>query len=392
MQHYDVVIVGGGAIGSACALFLARDPAFTGRIAVLERDPGYGDSSTARSAGSIRHQFSTAESIALSRFGSAFLRAPGPWLEVDGEVPELGFVEGGYLFLADAAGLPTLRANHALQRAHGADNVLLDPAGLAARFPWLHTADLAGGCLGLSGEGWFDPHALLLALRRKARRLGVDYLHAQATGFERAGRRVTSVALDNGAALDCGHVVNAAGARAAEVARWAGIDLPVRPRRRCVFHFRTPARLPGCPLVVAPDGLWFRPEGDGFIAGSGPLPGMPDPDTFDLEVDHALFAESLWPRLAARVPGFAELREGRAWAGLYEWNTVDQNAILGPHPDVDNLIFANGFSGHGLQHAPGVGRAIAELLIAGRFVTLDLARLTYAALLAGRGLAEHNVV
>lgn len=391
MNSSDVIIIGGGVIGSAAAYFLATAADFSGRITVIERDPSYRNCSTTLSAGSIRHQFSTPENIRISLFGTRFLREAGERLAVDGESPEIGFVEGGYLFLASEAGRPALERNHQLQTALGADIALLEPSELAARLPWLHTADLAAGALGLRGEGWFDPYGLLMGLRRKARSLGVEYRHDVVTGLHSEGRRVVSVTLASGERLACGTAINAAGPRAADVAAMAGIELPVRPRKRCVFVFQCHAPLPACPLVVDPSGMYFRPEGNGYICGISPADDN-DPDTLDDDVDWELFEATLWPLLAHRVPAFEALRQTQAWAGHYAYNTVDQNAILGPHPDLDNLLFANGFSGHGLQQAPAVGRALAEWVTHGGSVTLDLERMSFTALLEGRELRELNIV
>jgi len=390
-EAFDVVIVGGAAVGSAAAYFLASDPGFGGRVLVLERDPSYRDSATARSAASIRHQFSTPGNIRLSMFGTRFLREAAERLSVDGEAPAIGFREGGYLFLASAAALPVLQANHRTQRAEGADVALLSPAALASRFPWLATGDLAGGSLGLSGEGWLDAFALMQGLRRKAQSLGVVYRAVAASGLRREGRRVVGVELADGAFVAAGTVINAAGTGAAALARSAGIELPVRAKKRCVFHFRSPARLPGCPLVIDPSGLYFRPEGEGFICGIAPGPDE-DPDSDDFEVPLAWWEDRLWPALAARVPGFEAARLLSAWAGHYDMNLLDHNLILGAHPALDGLLFANGFSGHGLQQAPAVGRALAELVVHGGFRTLDLAEFGWARALEGRPLLELNVV
>ncbi|HSK38658.1 MAG TPA: FAD-binding oxidoreductase, partial [Arenibaculum sp.] len=269
--------------------------------------------------------------------------------------------------------------------------VLLSPRELEARFPWLSTEGVAAGSLGLSGEGWFDGYSLLQAFRRKARARGATYLTADTVGIERAGGRVTAVRLGDGRRIACGTLVNAAGPHARAVAAMAGLDLPVAPRKRCVFVFDCRTALPGCPLVIDPTGVYVRPEGTQFICGMSPPAGR-DPDTTDLEVDHALFEEEIWPVLARRVPAFEAIKPTGAWAGLYEYNTYDQNAILGPHPEMPNLLFANGFSGHGLQQAPAAGRAIAELIVHGRYTTLDLSAFGYDRLAAGRPIRELNVV
>jgi sarcosine oxidase len=199
------------------------------------------------------------------------------------------------------------------------------------------------------------------------------------------------VELEEGGTVPCGTAVNAAGPAAAEIARMAGIELPVRPRKRFVFFFRSRTAVLDCPMVIDPSGLYFRPEGDGFLTGISPPPEE-DPDCLDFEVDYDLFERRLWPILAARVPAFEAIRMQRAWAGLYAYNTVDRNAVLGRHPEVGNFVFANGFSGHGLQQAPGVGRAISEVIAFGEYRTLDLGRLGFERLKAGRPVRELNII
>lgn len=386
----DVAIVGGGAVGSAVAYFLLSDPGFKGRVAVVERDPTYRQASSALSASSIRQQFSTPENIRLSRFGFAFLRDIQRHLDT-GDPIELGLKEGGYLYLAAPGHEDVLRENHAIQRAEGAEVALLAPAALAARFPWLAADGVALGSLGLAGEGWFDGYWLMQAFRRKARALGARYIHAEATGLTLAGARVAAVRLGDGTELACGTLVNAAGPWARAVAAMAGIPLPVEARRRCVFVFDARRKLENCPLVIDTSGIWFRPEGEYFICGTSP-PEAEDRDGLPLEVDHRQFEEILWPALAARVPAFEAIKTVNSWAGYYEYNTFDQNAVLGPHPEIGNFLFANGFSGHGIQQSPAVGRAIAELVAHGRYVSLDLAIFGYARIAAGQRVVEKNVI
>lgn len=387
----DVLIAGGGVIGSAIAYFLASDAHFRGKVLVLEPDPGYQRASTPRSVGGLRQQFSTPENIRMSAFGAQFVRAVHEHLQVDGDAPDLGFRERGYLFLASEGGTPVLEDNHRVQRACGADNVLLNPAQLRERFAWLSTEGVAAGCLGLSGEGWLDPHALLQGFRRKARSLGVRYLQDAVSGLDAHAGRIVTVRTQAGATLHPGVVVNAAGPRARELAAMAGVDLPVHPRRRQVFAFECRESLPGCPLVIDPSGLYFRPEGSLFLCGIAPA-AHADPDTLELHVDQDWFEQRLWPGLAARVPAFEAVKVRNAWAGHYAMNTFDANAILGPHPEITNLHFANGFSGHGLQHSPAVGRALAEHIIHGGYRTLDLTRLGVARIAAGERVLERNVV
>lgn len=387
----DVLIVGGAAVGSATAYFLASQPSFKGSILVVEQDPTYARSATALSAASIRHQFSTPENIRLSQFGSSFLKSVGEHLSVDGEAPAIGFQERGYLFLATAQGLGILQSNHLTQCAENVDVSLLTPAQLQSRFPWLNVDDLSAGSLGNTGEGWLDAYALMQGFRRKALSLGVQYCQARVEALSRQGRLVTSARLSTGELVTCGTVINAAGTGATALAQSAGIDLPVQARKRSIFYFTSSARLPTCPMVIDPTGAYFRPEGEGYLCGIAPSPEQ-DTACHDFEVQHSLFEEVLWPILAARVPGFEALRLQRSWAGHYDMNLLDHNAIVGAHPDVDNFLFANGFSGHGLQQSPAIGRALSELVTFGEFRTLQLGALGWARVIEGRPLREINVV
>lgn len=387
-QGKKVVIVGGGVIGSAIAYFLASNPRFAGTVTVVERDSTYVNASSALSASSIRQQFSCSVNIAISQFGIDFLRNIEKHLAVNGETPDLALTEHGYLYLATQAGEKILRENHATQKEHHVDAALLDPAALKAKFPWLSVDDLALGSLGLSGEGWFDGYGLLMAFRQKARSLGVQYLPGEAQGFTIGNGKVRSVRLTDGTEISCDCAVNAAGAWAGQLHDPTGFALPVHGRKRCVFVFSSPAGTPDCPLVIDPSGLWFRPEGQYWICGLAPENDVNDPP---LEVDYDLFDQA-WLTLAQRVPGFEAIRMQRAWAGYYEYNVFDHNAILGPHPELPNLLFANGFSGHGLQQAPAVGRGLSELIIDGAYTSLDLSPLSVRRLIDNRPLLESNVI
>jgi FAD-dependent oxidoreductase domain-containing protein 1 len=377
----DVVIVGGGAIGGAVATFLLENPAFIGHVAIIERDPTFHRASSALSAASIRQQFSTRENIRMSRFSFGWLR----------ETLDVGLHQSGYLYLAPPGGVATLEENHAIQASEGVDAVLLTPRKLRERFPWLSVDGVALASLGLSGEGWFDGYALLQRLRAKARELGADLVTGDVVGIDVDRGRVVSVVLADGRILTCDSLVNAAGPWAATVARMAGLELPVEARRRTVFGFEAGTPIDGCPLVIDTSGAWFRPEGGGFIGGIAPAQ---DDDLADLplDVDQREFEARLWPALAARVPAFDAVRVTNGWAGYYEVNTFDHNAIIGAHPEISNLYFANGFSGHGIQQAPAVGRAIAELLVHGAFVSLDLSVFTFDRIAAGQRVEERAVI
>ena len=395
-----VVIIGGGVIGSSIACHLTRPALQAVRpcaVTVLERDVSYARASSALSASSIRQQFSPAANIAISQYGITVLRDVARQLGVPGEAPpDIGLHEGGYLYLATPAGAEVLRDNHALQRGMGVDVALLGPDALRARLPWLSTDGIELGSLGLSGEGWFDGYSLLQAFRAQARAQGVRYVAAEAVGFHvEKGLlpfSIQGVQLSNKERLNGDVFVNAAGPWARQVAEWADIDLPVRARRRTVFSVSCPTPLPGCPLLIDPSGIWLRPEGQGFITGWSP-DAAHDADDLPLdEPEYGVFESFVWPTLAERIPAFEALRLQRAWAGYYEMNTFDHNAIVGPHPGCENLIFANGFSGHGLQQSPAIGRGVAEWIAHGAYQTLDLSPLGWARVLAGEPLLERCVI
>lgn len=389
MPGTDIVIIGGAIVGASIAWFL-REEGFSGSIAVIERDPTFARSATTLSAASIRQQFSLAENIRLSRFTLGFFRG---LKERFGPEADIGFREKGYLILAGPQGLPALKASHAVQVAEGADIALEDGDALRRRFPWLCADGIAAGAYGRSGEGWFDAHALLSLLRKALKTRDVELASGEVAAIGKDGDRVSTVTLADGRRLDAGLVVNAAGPNAGRVAALAGIALPVEPRKRSVFVFEARERFGDMPLLVDTSGVWVRPEGGLYIAGGAEdEDGEAAADPNDFEPDWPLFEEAIWPALAARIPAFEAIRPGRAWAGHYDYNTLDQNAVIGPHPEIGNFLFANGFSGHGLQQAPAVGKALAEWIVHGRWRTLDCSAFGYGRIAEGRPFRELNVI
>jgi FAD-dependent oxidoreductase domain-containing protein 1 len=384
----DVAIVGGGIMGSALAYWLTRlDPNLS--VVVFERDPSYSTASSALSAASIRQQFTTPVNIRISQASIGFMRQADELLEVAGSDVDIGLQERGYLYLARTSGLASLRRAHTIQRELGADVALLNTPELATRFPWMQTADLLAGSLGLSGEGWFDGYALLMAFVAKARTQGVRYVRGEVCAMNAKNGRIEGLRLADGTQVSSRFVVNAAGPWARSVAKLAGLELPVAARKRTVYVVSCRARLEPFPLLIDPSGFWIRPEGLGYIAGIAP---NVDPDDAPLEPDYESFDTVLWPALAERIPAFAAAKLERAWAGYYEMNLFDHNGIVGFHPQIANLLLLNGFSGHGIQQAPVVSRGVAELICHGRFVTLDLSDLAYTRIAENRPLPELNVI
>ena len=387
---YDVVIIGGGATGGSTACFLAAEPGFDGSVLVVERDPTYEHAPSARASGGFRQQFSTPENIKIGLFGAHFVKNIEQYLAVDDTAPDVGFREHGYLMLTTPQAYPVMHENNVTQLDCGADIQFQDREALKARFPWLHVDGLAGGFLGVSNEGWLDPYSLTQAYKHKARDAGVDYVTDEAVTVSYTGRRVDSVTLRDGGCIGAGVVINAAGARdAAKIAAQVGVELPVEPRKRCTFIFECREEIGVTPLTITPNGVAFRPEGRGFLVNTAPPPEK-DPVCKDVEIEHWIFDDIIWPALAERVPAFEAIKATGAWCCHYDVNTLDENVIIGRPPELDNFYLAAGFSGHGLQQSPAIGRALSELVTYGEFRALDLTRFGYERIITGEPLLETN--
>ncbi|WP_421702980.1 NAD(P)/FAD-dependent oxidoreductase [Aliiroseovarius sp.] len=396
---YDVVIVGGAVIGSAVAYFLTANPDFDGSVLIVERDPTFAQASTSLSSSAIRNQFSNPINVQIGQFGTKFIREFAEVMEVDGEKPDLNFHEGGYLFLASTdEQVQILRENHVVQKSLGADVVLWEPEQIKAAFPHLRVDDLQLASYGQSGEGWFSNTGLMNGFRKKARAQGADYLVDEVVDIAREGDRITGVVLKSGQRIACGTLVNASGPRAAQTAAMAGLTVPVEPRKRSLFVFdcaKTPegtatvnnGRLP---LMIDPSGSFCRPEGKYFLSGTVPTEDLAV-DWDDFEPRHDEF-ERIWMDLAERSEAFEAIKLVNFWAGHYAFNTLDHNVIAGPHNEVKNFIFANGFSGHGLQQSPAVGRGVAEWITYGAFKSLDLTEIGYDRVVRNEPFLEKAVI
>lgn len=399
-ESRDVIVIGGAVIGSAIAYYLTANPDFTGSVLVIERDPTYATASTALSSSSIRTQFSNEINVRISQYGFEVIQEFSSMMAAGDHRPDLNFHPGGYLFMASTKdGAETLREKHRAQRACGADVVLWTPEELAHAFPHLRVDDILLASYGRSGEGWFDNMGMMQGFRARARAQGAEYLTDEVTAIGHDGQRAGSVTLKSGRQINAGWIVNASGPRAALTARMAGLDIPVEPRKRTSFVFdcaRSPegsARVNDgrLPLMVDVSGVYCRPEGRYFLTGACPSddPAV-DPDDFEPRYEE--FEEIIWPALAARSEAFEAIKPVNQWAGHYAFNVLDHNLILGPHPQMPNFVFANGFSGHGLQQAPATGRGVSELIIYGGFRTLDLSELGFDRVLANRPFLEKVVI
>lgn len=392
-QSYDVIIVGGAMYGSAISWFLSGMEGFQGRILVVERDPTYEFASTSHTNSCIRQQFSQDINIRISQFGASFVRGFRDHMGGDPRVPDLIFQSFGYLYLADnAAFAATLREAQSLQAARGAGTQHLSAGDIAAAYPFYNLSDIVAGNHNLRDEGYFDGATMFDWFRRSARERGVEYVAAEVVAMTRTGNRIDSVTLGNGDVITCGHVVNASGPRARLTARMAGLDLPVEPRKRYTFIFSAEKPLKQTlPLTIDPSGVHMRDDGGHYLAGCPPDDDGPVGYT-DFTEDHNIWQDKVWPVLAHRVPQFEAIRLVNSWVGHYAFNTFDQNAIVGAHPEVTNFVFCNGFSGHGLQQSPALGRGVAEFLAYGEFRSLDLSPLRFERIAEGASLTEKAVI
>ncbi|MDO9418366.1 NAD(P)/FAD-dependent oxidoreductase [Pararhizobium sp.] len=395
LSAYDIIIAGGAAVGSSTAYWLSQALGSGASILVVERDSSYEFSSTALSTSAIRQQYSNPINVKISQFGIEIIRSfaerMAPFFDNE-PAPGLGFREHGYLYCCSPDGIDAARARVDLQRSLGAHTIFLEPGALKDRFPWINAEDLGGASWGARDEGWFDSMGLLNGFRRAARACGTEYIDNAVTGLALAGNRVTSVRLATGESIACGTLVNAAGPRAQQVAAMAGLSIPVEPRKRYSFVFASANPVPGrMPNVIDLSGTFVRPEGELFLTGNTPLNDGPA-DYDDFEMDHSEFEDRIWPALWHRIPGFDALKVQTSWTGHYEYNTLDHNGIVGFHPELTNFMFANGFSGHGLQQSPAVGRGVSELIVHGTFQTLDLSPFAYERIPLNAPFLEEAVI
>ena len=399
-ETFDVIVIGGGVIGCAAAYFLSANTSFNGSVLVVEPDPTHTHASSTLSASSLRTQFSNSLNIKISQYGYDFISHFHDLMSVNGDRPFLKFHEGGYLFLAKSdLQVEIMRQNNSVQLANNADVVLWSTSELANAFPHLNVTDIKLASYGKSGEGWFDNVGFLNGFKRKAQDLGAKFLKDEVVGFNKNKKVLESINLKSGKKICSGHFVNATGARAAKIAGYAGIDVPVAPRKRTVFVFDCENSPQGSafvnngalPLMVDNSGVYCRPEGSFFITGCVPENDV-DVDYDDFTPNYCEFDDIIWPALANRSKYFEAIKVKNYWAGHYAYNIFDQNMILGCHPEVKNFYFANGFSGHGLQQAPATGRALSELIIHGAFRSLDLSPFCFDRILEKNPFLEKAIV
>ncbi len=394
-NNYDIVIIGGAIMGSATAWFLSKNMDFDGSILIVEKDPTYQFSSTARTNSCIRQQFSRELNIRISQYTAQFIRNFQENLE-DDRVPKLSIQNYGYMYLADTKDkAKSLRAIQKTQLRAGAQTVLMVPDEIKSKYPFYNVSDIFLGSINTVDEGYWDGGTVFDWLRRSSIDNGVEYISNEVAGINQNsnGNKVEEVVLKSGEVINCGAVVNAAGPRASQISEMLQIKIPVEPRKRYTWVFSAESPLEvDLPLTIDPSGIHVRQDGpDTYLAGSKGL--IDDPVNFDdFSFEANLWEDYVWPKIANRIPAFEAIKVKSEWAGHYAYNTLDQNAIIGPHPSISNFMFINGFSGHGLQQAPAMGRGMSELLIYGKYRSLDLSPFGYDRILNGTPFLEEAII
>ena len=393
---YDIVIVGGAIMGSSAAWFLSDDKDFDGTVLVVEKDPSYEFSSTMHTNSCMRQQFSSPLNVRISQFAADFVKNLPRYMGNDSRVPNLSIHSFGYMYLADNADFADIqRQNQVIQNAAGAATQLMTPEQIKAAYPFYNVDDIVLGSINTVDEGFWDATAVFDWWRRSARERGVEYVQNEVVAMTKnaAGTQVESVTLKSGEVIACGKVLNASGPRAVKTAKMIGVTLPVEPRKRYSWVFSAEKPLDrDLPLTIDPSGVHVRENGGGTYQAGGHAAIDPAVDYDDFQMDHSLWENHIWPILATRIPQFEAIKVQSEWTGHYSYNTLDQNAIAGPHTEVENFFFLNGFSGHGLQQSPAMGRGTAELMVHGAYKTLDLSPFHFDRLAQNRPILEKAII
>lgn len=395
-QSYDVIIIGGAIMGASTAWFLSDNADFNGSVLVVERDMKFENCSTTHTNSCMRQQFSADLNVRISQFAAHFVKNIRSYMGGDERVPELGIRSFGYMYLADNDGFADiLRENQQVQLQAGAATQLMTAEEIKAAYPFYNVDDIVLGSINLVDEGYWDGSAVNDWWRRQSRERGVEWIENEVVAINRntAGTRVESVTLASGQVIVCGQLVNASGPRAARTAQMAGIDVPVEPRKRYSWIFKSEQPLEqDLPLTIDPSGVHVRENGGGTYQCGGHSDYDPAVDFDDFAMDQSMWENHVWPILATRIPQFEAIKVQSEWGGHYAMNTFDHNAIMGPHIELSNFIFLNGFSGHGLQQSPAMGRGTAEWLTYGEYRALDLSPFNYERIPGNRPIIEKAII
>lgn len=388
MNNYDLIIMGGGIIGCAVAYYLiTKDSKLN--IAVIEKDSSYSLASTTLSMANIRVQFSLKENILISKYAIECFETFKENMAVEGIEPEIDFRQEGNLFLINEENERMAHEAFHLQKKLHCRVEWWGAEVIKKRFALYKPFQFFAGTFG-AHDGYLDPYAMLMAYRRKSSSLGVTYINSEVVDISRNNHGITGVKLISGDQINTRIVINCAGAWAASLSEMAGVSIPVQPRKRQVFVVDPAIKMKEpLPLTILPSGLYFRTETGGKILVGKSMDE--DPIQYDFSWEQERFYDELWPELAEFVPAFDRLKLIRGWSGLYAENAFDGNAFLGEWPELKGFYLANGFSGHGLQQAPAVGRYISELIL-GQKPILDLSIFSPRRYLDKKPISENVLV
>lgn len=369
----DVIIVGGGVIGSSIAYNLLKD-GFSGNVMVFEKDRTYEFASTPRSAGGIRQLFTTKVNVEMGKYAVEKYSTFKDDMAIDDEKAEIDFQQNGYFFLVEnKEDVLHLEKQKAIQNSCGVESQIIQKNELKNLIPELNTDDLSGGIY--SGlDGYLDPYSVMQGYIKKAKQLGAIYNYDKVAKINKSGNNVSGVTTEEGDHYYAPIVINCAGPWAPELSETIDLPLPIIPLKRQIIQFNIEEPLEKrLPLTVDPTGVYFRHEGNSIICGFGEevKPGI------EFSWKRSFFTDFLWPILANRIPNFERAKIQSGWAGIYSHNTIDQNAIVGEHPELKGYHMAVGFSGHGMQQAPAVGRGLSEYIRNNRYDTIDFSVLGF---------------
>ncbi len=374
-------------MGSSTAYHLMKNNVL--KVAVIEKDPTYTKASTPLSIGNLRTQFNLRENVQISQYAFEFLENFEEEMAVEGIRPSITWHKGGNLFLMDEKNKKRAQLEMAMQLDLGCDVEWWSSEKLEERLSHCSLDDYIGATYG-PNDGTMDPYAVLMGFKAKARSLGAEFITDEATEICKQSSQVTGIKLASGTELNSDRVLNCAGAWAAEIARTAGVEIPVIPVKRQVFAVDPQIKQESLPrLTVLPSGLYIARETGGVLFVSKTM--AEDPVGFDFSWDDKRFMDVIWPEVAEFNPQLETLKLIRGWAGLYAENILDANAILGEWPELKGLYLSNGFSGHGFQQAAAVGRHMSEIMT-GKQPSLDLSIFGPERVIDNKPIQENLVV
>ena len=387
-MNYDIVIIGGGIIGSSVAYHLARDGR-AGTIAVIERDITYSEAATPRGSGGIRQLFSLPENIEMARYGLDFYKKFDQTMSSKGDQISISFRRQGYLFVSDAGNEKVMEQNFHNQQKMGVKAQLLDNTNLEQLFPSIYNNDLKLAVYS-PDDAWIDAYSALNGFKSRARELGVTYVSEEISSANIQNKKIKSLKCAEGPTVRGEVFILATGAWSGEIAKYFDVNIPVEPMSRESYFFRCDKEIEPLPFIKTETDLAFRPEGNGFTGG---MPDWSVKGGWNWELSPTRFEDTVWPSLAHRIPAMKTIKLERSWRGHYARNNLDYNAIIGPWAaNPHNLLIATGFSGHGIMHAPATGLAISELVLEGRYKTIDLTRFGTERVLAEKPYRESGIV